>query len=321
MKIYYIIKLSRPLNLIIIALTMVLLRYLIEIPVLEKNNIYLVITNFDFALVLISTIFIAAAGNIINDYFDIKPDRLNKHRKVIVGRYITRREAMVSHLVLNTLGFFTAGYVAHKYHIDWVLIFQLMAITLLWFYSGSFKKSFIVGNLIVAFLTANIPLIVIGFDLPALFYTQGFHFPFLHINIKPVLNLIYFTLVYSAFAFLLNLSREMVKDIADIRGDRESNAQTLPISLGIKSTKQIVNSLILFTIILLVYIQQVYLPDRLTSIYLLITVIIPLIISTIKLKNAYKSKHYIKAGNQIKLAMGGGLGYMIVFYFYVINHY
>ena len=321
MKLYYFIKLSRPINLLIIALTMVLLRYMIIKPFLLKNNIELVISSFDFVILIISTLMIAAAGNIINDYFDIRPDRINKRRRIIVGKYIERREAMIAHIILSTTGFFVAGYVAHKYHIDWILIFQVMAITLLWFYSASFKKSFIVGNLIVAFLTANIPLMVIGFDLPVLFNEMGYHFPYFNMDIGPIIKVIYFTLGYAAFAFLLNLIREIIKDMGDMRGDMEIDAHTMPITIGIAKTRQVVNSLTLFTIIALVYVQQVYLPDPYTSIYLLIAVIVPLIASILSLKNARKARQFVKVANRTKWAMAGGLGYLVVFYFFVINNY
>lgn len=321
MKLYYFFKLSRPVNLFIIGLTMVLLRYMIVKPFLLKNNIELVISTFDFCLLVLSTIMIAGAGNIINDYFDIRPDRVNRHHRVIVGKYIERREAMSSHIILSTLGFFVAGYVAHKYHIDWILIFQVMAITLLWFYSASFKKSFIIGNLIVAFLTANIPLMVIGFDLPVLFNQMGYHFPFFNMDISPIIKVIYFTIGYSVFAFLLNLIREIIKDIADMRGDMEIDARTFPIVMGLSVTKRMVNSLTLFTIIALIYVQQVYLPDPYTSVYLLLTVIFPLIISIVSLNKSYKSRQLLKVANKTKWAMAGGLGYLVVFYFFIINNY
>jgi 4-hydroxybenzoate polyprenyltransferase len=300
---------------------MALLRYLIIKPFLLKNNIELVISNFDFGLLILSTLLIAAAGNIINDYFDVRPDRVNRHHRIIVGKYIERREAMFAHVLLSTLGFFIAGYVAHKYHIDWILIFQAMAITLLWFYSASFKKSLIVGNLIVAFLTANIPLMVIGFDLPVLFNQMGYHFPFFNMDVSPLIKVIYFTIGYSVFAFLLNLIREIIKDMADIRGDLEIDSNTLPISMGISTTRRIVSSLILFTIVALIYIQQMYLPDVYTSIYLLLTVVLPLILSALSLKSSIKSRHFLKTANQIKWAMAGGLGYLVVFHYIIINNY
>lgn len=311
----------RPVNLLIIAISMIALRYLIFIPLLNDRGISLIITDLDFSLLIIGTLMIAGAGNIINDYFDIKPDRLNKHHKLIVGKHIKRRVAMSSHVFFSTFGFFISAYVAIKYNIAWMLLFQIIAITMLWLYSASFKKSFLLGNLIVAFLTACIPLIVIGFDIPVVFIAEGFSFPYLHAPFKMFNEVFFITISYATFAFLLNLIREIQKDMADMRGDKEINARTMPLVLGVTTTRKIVNLLSLFTILLLVYLQQTFQADKITSLYLLFFIIIPMMIASYKLKSASKAKQFLKVANYTKLAMAGGLGYLVVFYFLNTNHF
>jgi len=300
---------------------MIAIRYLIIQPLLSDHGISLIITDFDFSLIVVGTLLIAGAGNIINDYFDIKPDRLNKHHQVIVGKHIKRRVAMGTHVVFSTIGFIISAYVAFKYDIPWMLIFHIIAITTLWLYSASFKKSFLFGNVIVAFLTACIPLIVIGFDLPVILISEGFDFPFLKAPFGMYLEIIFITLSYSVFAFLLNLIREIQKDLADMRGDKEINAKTMPLTLGIPATKKVVNGLSLMTILLLIYVQQSFQADKITSIYLLVFIILPMIMSSIKLKKASKSKQYLKASDYTKIAMAGGLGYLLVFYYLNVNHF
>ncbi len=321
MKLYYLIKLMRPVNLLIIAISMLALRYLILEPILSSHSVSLIISHLDFVILILGTLMIAGAGNIINDYFDIRPDRLNKHHTVIVGKNVKRREAIISHAVLSTFGFLLSAYVAIKYHIAWMLIFQIIAITLLWLYSASFKKSFLFGNLIVAFLTACIPLMVLSFDLPVIFKSNGFSFPYFNASFLPFIEVFYIFISYAGFAFLLNLIREIQKDMADMRGDKEINARTMPLVLGIPSTRKFVNFLSLFTILILVYIQQSYMADKLSSLYMLIFIITPMIFSSIKMKNATKSKQYLKAANYTKWAMAGGLGYLLVFYFIFTNHF
>lgn len=311
----------RPVNLLIIAISMIALRYLILIPVLSDKGINLIITNLDFLLLVFGTMLIAGAGNIINDYFDIKPDRLNKHHHVIVGKHIKRREAMVIHVILSTLGFFLSAYVAIKYSIPWMLLFQVLAITLLWLYSASFKNSFIIGNVIVAFLTACIPLLVICYDIPVIFEVDGFHFPYLNAPYGKFKEVIFITVCYAAFAFLLNLIREIQKDMADIRGDKEIGAKTMPIELGIPKTRKVVSSITLMVILLIIYIQQIYVADKISSFYMLIFIILPLIIGSYKLKNAKKSKQFLKTSNYTKVAMAGGLGYLVVFYLLITYHF
>ena len=320
MKLYYLFKLARPVNLLIIAVTMAALRYLLMKPLLAEGGIKLIINHFDFLLLIVSTIMIAGAGNIINDYFDIKPDRVNKRHKLIVGKFIKRREAMAAHVIFSTLGFFIALYLAYKYHILWIVAFHIIAITLLWLYSASFKKSFLFGNIIVAFLTACIPLLVISFDIPAIVKADGFSFPYLKAPLGNFLEVIYISVTYAGFAFLLNLIREIQKDMADIKGDREIEARTMPIVLGIKNTKKVVNSLILFTILLIIYFQQAYLADKITTVYVLLFVILPMILSASKMKHARKSKQFLKVANYSKIAMGGGLGYLFLFYYIFTNH-
>jgi 4-hydroxybenzoate polyprenyltransferase len=311
----------RPVNLVIIAVSMFALRYLILTPLLLLKGVPLIISTFDFGILVFGTLLIAGAGNIINDYFDIRPDRLNKHHKVIVGKYIKRRVAMGSHVILSTIGFFLSAYVALKYSIPWMLLFQVLAITLLWFYSASFKKTFILGNLIVAFLTACIPLIVISFDIPAIYEVGNYSFPYFDAPFSNFKVVIVFTFVYAAFAFLLNLIREIVKDMADMRGDKEIDAQTMPLVLGLTTSKKIVNSLSLFTLLLLVYIQQTVQPDRITSIYLLLFIITPLILGIYHLKNAKNSKSFLRVSSYIKFTMAGGLAYLFLFNYLLSNHF
>jgi len=297
------------------------LRYLILIPILSLKGIALVISQFDFSLLVTGTLFIAGAGNIINDYFDIRPDRLNKHHELIVGKFIKRRVAMTSHVMLSTLGFLLSAYVAIKYSIPWMLIFQILAITLLWLYSASFKKAFIIGNIIVAFLTACIPLLVISYDLPVVFKSEGLNFPYLNAPIDDFKVVFFFTLVYAGLAFLLNLLREIIKDMADMKGDKEINARTMPLVMGVIATKKVVNSLSLFTLLLLIFIQQSFMPDKVTSVYLLVFIILPMLIGMYKLKHSTRSKQFLKASNYIKITMASGLLYMFLFNYLLTNHF
>lgn len=161
-------------------------------------------------LITLSTVLIAASGYIINDYFDIKIDLVNKPREVIIGREITRREAILFHQVLNFLGALIGFMVSLK-----VFIVNVLAITLLWIYASAFKKKAFIGNVVVAGLTGA-SLVVM-----AVFYPKND----LLINI------------YAVFAFGISLIREIVKDIEDIRGDYKYGANTLPIRWGIRKTK------------------------------------------------------------------------------------
>ena len=153
------IKLIRLPNLLIIALTQYAIRYGVIYPIIynfsggqDISGVGLKMTDLDFFLLSLSTVMIAAAGYIINDYFDVKVDRVNRPDKIIVGKYIKRRVAMGSHIVINSIAILIGGYLAYTLG-NWKLVFiQVLSAGALWYYSTMFKKQVVVGNVIVALL-------------------------------------------------------------------------------------------------------------------------------------------------------------------------
>src|SRR6056297_2955401 len=155
-------------NLLIIALTQFAMRYLIVEPLLPSPSFTLQFDDLHFMLLVMGTIFIAAAGYIINDYFDIRTDRINKPAKVVVGETIDRRTAMILHSLLNILGIGIGVYLSLHIGILALSFIFFFTAGLLWFYSTNYKRQFLIGNLIVAFLTAMVPFIVVLFEIPML---------------------------------------------------------------------------------------------------------------------------------------------------------
>ncbi len=168
--------------------------------------------DFSFHLLVFTTVLIAAAGYIINDYFDIKIDRINKPHRVWIGRTISRRNALLIHQI------FSSGGIILAFPIGWkAVLINMFSVGLLWLYASGFKKKPFIGNFVVAFLTALVIAEI------ALIYDPG--------N-----RLIY---MYAVFAFFINLIREIIKDMEDIRGDEQHGAKTLPILYGIHRTKNL----------------------------------------------------------------------------------
>ena len=316
------VKLTRPLNLFIIALTMWLMRYYVLRPMVEVNGLHLQLSHFNFFLLILSTVLIAAAGNVINDYFDQKTDRVNKPKDIIVGVHVKRRVAMAVHQLFNLVGLALAVFVAYRIGMWKLSILSFFAAGSLWFYSVQFKKDLIIGNVIIAFLAGLVPLLVGIYEVPLLIKTYGKEVVDAYAISRPTEDpsdyfryMFYFIFGYSLFAFILNLIREIQKDMADIKGDNRIKARTIPIVYGLKKTKILTAILIVGTMISLVFLQQKVVSDVYSFIYLIVAILIPLAISLWYNHRAVKRPQFVKAGNFLKLAMLGGILYSIVHYY------
>ena len=224
-------RLIRLTNLIIIAFTMIGVSFFIF-----RNNSYLKIdfNTIDFGLLVFSTMIIAAAGNMINDYFDIKADRINKPQKLIISKYMKKRWAIVLHWGLNVMAVLISIYLSVKYHSLLFVFVHILSMNLLWFYSIYFKKKLFIGNFVIALLTGMVPLLSVWF-FRILNESSLPYNPF-HSNTwstKLDYSFIYFLTIC---AFIQNLAREISKDIQDISGDKVIAVYSLPMKFGIRKT-------------------------------------------------------------------------------------
>lgn len=231
-KIIAFFQLIRFPNLIFIALTQLLFYFQIIVPYcLHHGNHGPSLQPYDFFLLLCSSVLIAAGGYIINDYFDIDIDNVNKPQRQVVGKTIKRRWAMLLHMVLSLFGLYLTAVVSMHLGNMLLLAMNFISVLLLWFYSSTFKKRMLIGNIIISFLTAW----VVGVLFIAEIKINDVGFMRKH---QELLGSIYkFTLVYSGFAFIVSLIREVVKDMEDIEGDRRFGCTTLPIVWGIPAAK------------------------------------------------------------------------------------
>ncbi len=203
------------------------------------------ISEFDFFLLVLSTVLIAAAGYIINDYFDVRIDEVNRPSTNLVGKTIKRRVAMVCHMSFNIVGVLLGLWISWKYDVFRAGSFIFIAApALLWFYSTSLKRQFLIGNLVIALLSGLIPLVAVIFELMTI--ARSMQSAELSQEVISRMYLIipaFFAIGYSLFAFLVTLIREIVKDIEDYEGDMEYGCKTLPIVMGICKAKMVVIAL------------------------------------------------------------------------------
>jgi 4-hydroxybenzoate polyprenyltransferase len=288
---------------------MCLMRYAIIAPQLKLLNLSFQFSTFHFVLLVLATMLITAAGYVINDYFDTKTDMLNHPGKVTVGKSISRRLAIIIHFGLNILGCVFGGYISFYIGIPVLSFIFLMIPGILWFYSTSYKRQFLIGNIIVAFLTALVPLMVLLFEVPMLIRTFGAQMLEQQVNLN---SLALWVGGYSVFAFLLTLIREIVKDIEDFEGDNAFGRKTLPIVLGVNSTVLILDGFLLVVISLLVYLLLYFVPDFLSQVYVGLFVIFPLAASVYLLHKASEQKHYHTVSSLLKIVMLSGVMYSIL---------
>lgn len=311
-----ILRLIRYKNLLIIAATMFLVRYFIMQPILLRFGLNLQLSMFSFVMLVLATVFVAAGGYVINDYFDTRTDLVNRPQTVIVGKQISRRSAIAFHFVLNLIGIFLGVIVAIRIGRPFFSVLFILASGVLWFYSTTYKRQLLVGNLVVAVLTGLVPLIPLIFEFP-LFDKYWDIIAIYHLNMY---LMVYWVGGYALFAFLLTLVREIIKDIEDFEGDSVFGRNTLPVHFGIKPTKIIVSSILLFTLLVLVYLFAGYmrfLPsgdfDYYTFIYFMVGIVIPIFILLVMLLMAQSKADYHKSSRLNKLIMLSGILYTLVF--------
>lgn len=241
-------RLIRIINLVIIAMTMVGVAYFVF-----KNNYYVKIDfdSVDYALLVISTLIIAAAGNMINDYFDVKADRINKPQKLVVSKYLKKRWVIVLHWGLNVIAVFISIYLSVKYSSLIFVFIHILSMNLLWFYSIYFKKKLLVGNLIIAILTALVPLLAVWF-IKVLNESSLPHNPFQSDSWSTKID--YKFIYFLTFcAFFQNLAREISKDIQDISGDKVIAVYSIPMKYGVRKTGYVIAFLLQLPIFIWIF--------------------------------------------------------------------
>lgn len=305
------LKLFRWQNLLVIAFTQYLFRYCIIAPVLNKFEIPLFFSHFEFFLLVLSTLLITAAGYAINDYFDLRIDRINKPHKIILGKDLSRRKAILAHTILNILGIIIGLYMAYRVkYLPLAGIFIIVP-ALLWLYSIRHKRKFLIGNIIVSMLSAIVIAIVWGFEYRGLIISHEINEAAVIIN--------RFLRIYALFAFIISFIREIIKDIEDIKGDLKAGCKTIPIISGVRNSKKLI---IVLSVILIFFVGyfQIYLLSyeyHLIFAYLLFAVQIPTILFINKINLAKEKNDYTINSRFAKFIMITGIFSMFLFYFYL----
>ncbi len=276
------LKLIRYQNLLMLALMQLVFRY----GFLALQNIPLALEDWQFALLVLSTVLLAAAGYVINNIFDQNTDTANKPNMVIVGKSISEGNSYSIYAVLNTtgvgIGFYLSNAIGKP---GFSAIFILIAATL-YMYATSLKQMPLIGNLVVALLLAFSVIIIGVFDL----------FPAINPeNQQQMANLFSILLDFALFAFMINFLREIVKDAEDFEGDNKEGMKTLAIILGVNKASKLVFALSFIPLLcLLLYIKNYFVAYDLwfITLYTFIFVLAPLLYFMITVWNAKTQKDF-----------------------------
>ena len=293
-------------NLLILILIQALIRYGLFIPL----GADLTLNDFLFTLLMIATFSITAAGNIINDIYDVEIDSINKPEKIIIGKKVTEKNANYFFIIFNIIGVGLGFYISNQIGKPEFSGLFIVISSLLYLYSTFIKSILIFANIILAALFAFSLLIVGLFDLlPAITFLNQEHQSFIF---SILLN-------YSFFAFYIILMREIVKDIEDIDGDKNGNLITLPIILGRKRTSYIVFGMSVLAMFGTVYYIYIHLSgDTYAIVYFLLFTLAPLLYFSIKIWDAKNKSDYTFLSKLLKVIMLLGMCSLLLYTFVII---
>ncbi len=262
---------------------------------------------FQFTLLIIATICIAAAGNIINDIYDVDTDFINKPEKIIVGNSISEKTAYNLFIIFNIIGVGLGFYISHSIGKSTFFSIFVIISALLYVYASYLKQTFLIGNIIISMLV-SLSIVIVGiFELIPTMTSQNQ--PFQLVFFKILLH-------FALFAFLINLIREMAKDIEDIEGDKKAGMQTLPIVIGSEKASKVLFVMSFIPIIAVIYYIHTYLYKQIFVVgYFLVFIVGPLLYVSIRIFNAKTKKDFHFVSNMIKLVMLLGMLSLLLYKF------
>jgi 4-hydroxybenzoate polyprenyltransferase len=268
---------------------------------LKQQDIPLALADWQYGLLVLSTVLIAAAGYVINNIYDVATDSINKPNDVVIGKGISETAGYNIYIVLNitgvSIGFYLSNIIMRP---GFATLFILIA-SLLYFYSTSLKQIMILGNFIVALLLAFSVLIIGVFDL----------FPATTVENRAQMASLFSILTdYALFAFMINFIREIIKDIEDVNGDYNQGMNTLPIAIGNSRAAKIALGLAVIPFILtLLYIDKYFVENNLliVTIYAFAFVLAPLLYFIVKIFTAKSQKDFHHLSTVLKLILLFGI--------------
>jgi 4-hydroxybenzoate polyprenyltransferase len=277
-----------------------IIRYTLFEILIQDTYLEFPLNGLNFFLLAFSTAIIAAAGNIINDIKDVESDAANKKTRRIVKHKISINNAYRYYVALNIIGLLMALYLTINIQAFYLFFIHLISAFLLYFYSPNLKCSGILGNLTIAFLTAMVPLIVLIYflavgDSPFIDKIQQF-------------DLLFILIAYAVFSFLINLVREIAKDVEDKKGDKRYNCRTIAVRWSVRRIKKLLLIIIAAAILSIVFLGLVFINTKYyvyaTAILIIPAIMIIDLVPTTLTAKSRKDFNHISKSTKVVLTLG-----------------
>lgn len=298
----YFFKLIRIQNLMLLALMQLFFRF----GFLEFQDVPLSLADWQFVLLVLATVFIAAGGYVINDIFDQETDLINKTNKVIIGKYISESTAYNIYVALSIIGVSIGFYLSNVIMRPSFATIFILITSMLYLYATNLKPMLLIGNFVIALMLSFSILIIGFFDL----------YPATYDGNREQMSVLFSILIdYAIMAFIINFIREIVKDLEDINGDYNMGMNTLPIVLGKSRTTKLVFALSFIPILILLYYINLYFFSNnlyIAAAYSLLLVVGPLLYFTIKIFEAKQPKQYNHLSKVLKWVIFFGMISIVV---------
>ena len=322
------LRLIRIKNLVFLSVFQIILYFGVLDPIFQKYGMSEILNGWQFLLLGLCVVFTAASGYVINDYYDVKIDMINRPKKVIVGNTIDRHTVMTIYIVLAIIGI-AFGVALTFWLKSYTMIFVFLLVPgLLWFYSSGYKRQFLLGNIIIALCTYMVPFLfgyvsdkILHLHYDSITELGGF---FMNLVNHVSQEIYIWMFAFAFFAFALTLIREIVKDQEDIIGDSEMECRTLPIVWGIKKTKTTIVFLSIATIIGVLYASHnipFFETDKISFQYAIFMIALPLLSVIYLVIQANCKKSWEQISTFLKCIMAAGCLYtLVICYLYALNY-
>lgn len=260
-------------------LIVIIAQYLTSIYILAYDwSLRDVIFDLNLFFLVLASAATIAGGYIINSFYDIEKDRINRPMKSMLDGVVSQNTKLSLYFILNFMAAFMASYVSFR-----AVVFFSLYIFGIWFYSHKLKKLPLIGNLTSAILTIT-PFFAI------FLYYKNF-------------ELVIF--VHAIFLFLIIAMRELTKDLENIKGDLTLDYKTIPVVYGVRASKVMLTILGVLTLVPGIILINYFPIGKMT--YFFYASIVLLVLFEILLWRSNAKFHFLILHNILKIIILAGV--------------